>query len=958
MEAANELKAAGNGLFAKKEWSAAAEKYSAAIAAWIEWKGQQKGAEEEADEAEREQAAQAAQEWAGQAAVYYKNRAACSIQLESYADAVSDCSAALELCPGDVKATYRRAEAYEKMGELSMAFEDLMELQKRQPDNKTFQKALKRIMERQKKQQSKASSENLSVQMLQIIEDREANAEKRTAAARNLAVLAQTPGKVEWILQAKGVDRMKAVFEMEETELEVRLALLQAFRIASKHQNTADAVYTAISLEFLTQHALSKEPRIAASVFRILEQLADRMLVLYEAERTRRYNKKIKTSQPELPVKKVQMVVACVYKALSGCTEETPAEPLAAALGVVIEGARCFQIANSFMDSGFIRLLLEVCSVRRDDLVKSKATVAISNVYEFVGSKREEEFRTSCKHTLMAMLDREEEERMPALFALSVILQAIPAVGDFLVEEPTALEKVIELAKQAKGEEQERVVVDAILETAANRKIGGAVLAAGFGEVKRFYKSKYDTVRVRALVCLSKVGVAGDSKEGRGMSGESYVNLSKSARKFLGEGCSGRPDSVKANISDPKVLAEIRGYAVEALAYLSCEAEVKEELAADDLALKGLHDTALLDNRVLRISIVTIYQNMARAFAKPTEKQEELAKLHKMAGQEVPGMVLHPMDEPEFVKKRIAVLVKAGACAALSSLSKVKSEATAEIVSRIYLAFAEADVKHRGIIIQQGGARALIRLSRFGTAEGKEAAQHALAKCAIVLDPNVAFPGQVGVDCIGPLSTLTTSESALATFEATMALTNLVSAGDDTRMEVIRHPRALSDIEMVQIEDDPRLRQAGTECLMNMFQCETYFSYYEDGGRCRARIPIWVAFCGEEEPGLARAAAGGLAMMSQIPSVCDVIVKEKHGLTILKEIAACNDAALQHRALCVISNIIASSKENAKAWFDSENSVELLTALYQLTDTPKPVKDLVTGALAKLMDYGLVQKNL
>ena len=99
-------------------------------------------------------------------------------------------------------------------------------------------------------------------------------------------------------------------------------------------------------------------------------------------------------------------------------------------------------------------------------------------------------------------------------------------------------------------------------------------------------------------------------------------------------------------------------------------------------------------------------------------------------------------------------------------------------------------------------------------------------------------------------------------------------------------------------------------------------------------------------------------MMSQLPSVCDVIVKEKHGLTILKEISACNDRDLQHRAVCVITNIIHSSKENAKAFFDSENSVELLTALFQLVDTPQNVKELVTKCLAKLMDYGLVQKNI
>ena len=117
MERADALKVSGNELFAAKDWSGAEEKYTAAIEQWKEWKTRESAANESETLTEEEVEAKKAikAQWDAQASVYYKNRAACAMEQGALKEAVSDCSEALQLCPGDLKATYRRADAYEKL---------------------------------------------------------------------------------------------------------------------------------------------------------------------------------------------------------------------------------------------------------------------------------------------------------------------------------------------------------------------------------------------------------------------------------------------------------------------------------------------------------------------------------------------------------------------------------------------------------------------------------------------------------------------------------------------------------------------------------------------------------------------------------------------------------------------------------------------------------------------------
>jgi len=80
-----------------------------------------------------------------QRAVYFANRAACYTRQEEHAQAVIDCTEALDLNPSYTKALMRRALAYEAIGELEKALLDLQKAKELDPTNTSVAESLARV---------------------------------------------------------------------------------------------------------------------------------------------------------------------------------------------------------------------------------------------------------------------------------------------------------------------------------------------------------------------------------------------------------------------------------------------------------------------------------------------------------------------------------------------------------------------------------------------------------------------------------------------------------------------------------------------------------------------------------------------------------------------------------------------------------------------------------------------
>jgi len=63
------------------------------------------------------------------------------------------------------------------------------------------------------------------------------------------------------------------------------------------------------------------------------------------------------------------------------------------------------------------------------------------------------------------------------------------------------------------------------------------------------------------------------------------------------------------------------------------------------------------------------------------------------------------------------------------------------MISRVFSGIT-SEQEHRGKTVQQGGVKALISLAAQNTEKGADLAAQSVAKIAITMNPEVAFPGQ------------------------------------------------------------------------------------------------------------------------------------------------------------------------------------------------------------------------
>ncbi|XP_077459617.1 mitochondrial import receptor subunit TOM34 [Stigmatopora argus] len=121
---AGALKEEGNALVKKGQHAAAADKYTQSILCH-----------------DKEPAA-------------FTNRALCYLALGRYRDAVGDCDAALALDGVNIKALYRRAQAYKELQNTTACIRDLKELLEVEPGNSAAVKMLQEVQREAPKQQT------------------------------------------------------------------------------------------------------------------------------------------------------------------------------------------------------------------------------------------------------------------------------------------------------------------------------------------------------------------------------------------------------------------------------------------------------------------------------------------------------------------------------------------------------------------------------------------------------------------------------------------------------------------------------------------------------------------------------------------------------------------------------------------------------------------------------------
>lgn len=897
--------------------------------------------------------------------VFYKNRAACYLKLEKYNEAIIDCTKVLDSCSSDAKSLFRRCQAFEALGQHEEAYKDARKLVLVEPKNQAIQPILRRLhCTLQEKVSKEMNTDNRVSQMFDLTFkgklDDDDDGEKRKQAASNLIVLAKEPAGAEKIYKSGGVRKLVQLLDTEkDKELQVT-AIRVLGCLVKDNKERAKSILDEMTLNKVMAYVGLDDDCVSTSMTHFLQNVINSVSGLEQIKKDREKHEAARKADPAARMRPFPFCFEKIEPSDINYLDSTFLKPFVTSLGRgkfschgrdnIIELLIKFVTrkdgvgwSNKFMETGGIQQLLTVAGSVPENktlsvTVNSRMHVSLllSKIYEdLISDQEREKFQDAVEAYFLDLFkDEIMDSKLEAVLALAALLQGAPKVGNSILSREGVLDIILAMADSGDAI-YVKYAVEALVQSASKKDKCSGVIKQATPILKQLYQSANDAVKVRALVGLCKLGsFGGDDASIKAFADGSNLTLSKACRKFM---------------CNPAKDVDLRKWAAEGLAYLTLDAEVKEELVNDTQALKSLIDLAKVPDKGILYPVAQVFVNLSNSYEKK-EIEPELLELAKYAKQHIPED--HEKDKEPYVSERVTKLVKAGIVNALVAFSKSESDSSNELLARVYLAIC-TNPEHRGLVVQQGGAKSLLPLANEGTEAGKIKAAHALAKIAVTQNPEIAFPGQRSCEVIRPLLQLLSIErKALESYESLLALTNLASQNDTVRKRIVQE-KGFSYIEHFCYEDHDQLKLAATECICNLVQNEEVAKLFKGEND---RVKLLVLFSGLEDEKMARAASGALASLTFDPEICHKVIQcTNQWFEILQGLLAHELPDLQHRGAFIVYNLMCADKEIATRLVESE-MMEVLMAVSKLDDPQrKEASKIAEKTLEKAEEWGLVQ---
>ncbi|XP_038660001.1 protein unc-45 homolog B isoform X2 [Scyliorhinus canicula] len=884
-------------------------------------------------------------------AVLYKNRAACHLKKDDYVPAASDASRAIDIDASDIKALYRRSQALEKLGKLDQAFKDVQRCATVEPNNKTFQETLRRLNnDIQDKLKIQFSTDSRVERMFEVLLDENIDKERKEKAANNLIVLAREDAGAERIFQNNGLNLLMQLIETKKPELIVS-AVRTLAGMCSRHKSRAIAVLHFVGLEKICRIMALENEEIALATSSFFQTILDNFEGVDSKEHRGKEEALVLATSKDVKMIITHLLEMLIHKDVSGHGRDQALNLLIRNVPRKDLGIKDNTKSLDTIDIGLKKILkvggqipeLPSCLPLTENTCLT-ASILLNNLYNDLRCDDERTtFRKICEEYVTNKFDpKNMEKNLHAIQCISALLQGPFDVGNSVM----ALQGVMEMMVALCGSEREidqMVAIEAIIHAASKASRATFIISNGITLLKDIYKkSTNEKIKIRALVGLCKLGSAGGTDYGlRQFSEGSTEKLAKQCRKWI---CNQNIDT------------RTRKWAIEGMAYLTLDADVKDDFVQDEPAMQAMFELSKSADKTILYAVASILVNCTNSYD-VKEKIPELVELAKLSKQHVPED--HPKDKKDFVMLRVKRLIKVGVVSALAVMLKADSailtDQTKELMARVFLALVE-DVRDRGIIVAQGGGKTLLPLALHGTDIGKTKASHALAKIAAVSNPEIAFPGERIYEVVRPLVRLLNTEcDGLQNYEALMSLTNLSEKSDKLRLKIIKE-KAMPEIECYMFEEHDQIRQAATECMCNMVNCKEVQDRFVAEGN--DQLKLLVLLCGEDDAKLQRAAAGAVAMLTASRSeLCHKMTSVSvQWLEILQRLCIHDNLEVQHRGLVITYNLMAADKEIAKKLIESE-LLEILTVISKLENNVKRqvVINTARECLVKAMDYSLIK---
>uniref|UniRef100_A0A673L594 Protein unc-45 homolog B-like n=1 Tax=Sinocyclocheilus rhinocerous TaxID=307959 RepID=A0A673L594_9TELE len=597
----------------------------------------------------------------------------------------------IDVDAADIKALYRRCQALEKLDKLDMAIKDVQRFSTLEPKNKTFLETLRRLgAEIQQKLKTTFSTDSRVQNMFDILFSDESDKEKQEKAANNLIVLAREDAGTERIFQ-----NMPLLVQLIDTgKPEMILAAIRTLSgMCTGHRARATAIIHTVGISKLCSIMAVDNEEIALATANLFQCVYDSL----SGGDKRNYGKEealVLDSSKDLKDILLALLEMIASKKVSGHGRDQ-------ALNLLTKNVPRKDKKNTDSSKGLftidhgLKKILKVCGQVPDlpdqlpltENTQLIASVLLNKLYDDMRCDSERDnFRDIC-----------DEYFKFKTSMLSILCQR---------------------------EVDQLVAVEALIHASTKTSKAASFISNGVTLLKDMYKkTKNEKIKIRALVGLCKLGSGSTEK------------LAKQCRKWL---------------CNPTLDVRTRKWAVEGLAYLTNDADVKDDFVEDEAAMRAMFELAKSKDKTILYAVACTLVNCTNSYDKK-EIIPEMVQLAKFSKQHVPEQ--HPKDKKDFIERRVKRLLKAGVTSALAVMIKadnsILTDQTKEMLCFLpwhkimfFLAASYDPFKDRGTIVAQGGGKALLPLALEGTDKGKIKASHALAKIAAVSNLEIAFSGE------------------------------------------------------------------------------------------------------------------------------------------------------------------------------------------------------------------------
>lgn len=911
------FKEEGNSAFKIGDWTAAINAYSKAIKC-----GQQHK----------------------QLSTFYKNRAAAYLKLEKYEQVVRDCDKSLELEPNEPKALYRRAQAKEQLGRFEEAYRDAVGVWNVDQSDKSVKQFVERLhLVVQQRAEENAQTSSKVQKMMEIGFDMTKPLDNRQSAMNNILVLAREPVGAELLFKEGVIQKILNLLKYEKNK-EIGVNAIRAIgEVCNKSIERTRGVLKIIGIPWFLQTLNSTEVERVNAVQHCIQTILNSFSGMDHKLDSKPIEEMCKENNTEIDAVLSTMVYSITEPTISGLARDAVMELVTRNIHY-----NALSWAERMVEIKGLHRLLAVCSELEEykfessmEITPSSRTIAavcLSRIYDnmYYDKARERYTEQVDEFIKDKLLDPEMEEKVRVVVVITSLLSCAPDVGSTIIGREGILQMILAMATSDEVLQQ-KVACEAIVAACVKQDKAKAIMSQGVDILKKLYHSNDDSIKVRALVGLCKLGSSGGLDASiRPFADGATLKLAEACRRFLI-----KPGKDKA----------IRKWAADGLAYLTLDAEVKEKLIEDIDAIQALIELAKTGDQDVLYGVVTTFVNLCNAYDKQ-DLLPEMVELAKFAKHHIPEE--HELDDPDFINKRISMLTDLGITSALVALSKTESDNSKELIARVLNSICNLQ-EVRGKVVQQGGAKALLPLCFKNTEKGKRQAAQALSRIGITINPETAFPGQRNLEVIRPLLNQLDQEfTALENFESMMALCNLAAMNETVRQRIIKEG-GLQKVEIYLMEDHLLLSRAATQVICNLVCSDDVVKLFEAKND---RVKFLCLLCQEEDEETASAAAGALAILTSASKICCEKTFEPNAwLDIFHTLIANPSPQVQHRGLVVVLNVIRASTELAEKLLNTDVIV-LLNGLSQLPDESRAkAREIAAECLKESEKLNLIEQT-